>query len=112
MNDSSITLTGRNFLTIISHRQYLWENVMLGSYMMLKLDVAFCIHESLIVIAGTAAAFGLLVEGVGIILGVDRILDMARTSCNLIGNCVATVVVARWENEIPDDVLAYAQSYE
>lgn len=69
---------------------------------------------SLIVIAGTAAAFGLPVEGIGIILGVDRILDMARTACNLIGNCVAAVVVARWEKELPDEVLqvAYAQSYE
>lgn len=60
---------------------------------------------SLIVIAGTAAAFGLPVEGVAIILGVDRILDMARTACNLIGNCVAAVVVARWEKELPDEVL-------
>jgi len=69
---------------------------------------------SLIVIAGTAAAFGLPVEGIGIILGVDRILDMARTACNLIGNCIAAVVVARWEKELPDEVLqvAYAQSYE
>jgi len=69
---------------------------------------------SLIVIAGTAAAFGLPVEGIGIILGVDRILDMARTACNLIGNCIAAVVVARWEKELPDEVMqvAYAQSYE
>ncbi|MDF2569568.1 MAG: gltT 1 [Sporomusa sp.] len=69
---------------------------------------------SLIVIAGTAAAFGLPVEGIGIILGVDRILDMARTACNLVGNCIAAVVVARWEQELPDEVLqvAYAQSYE
>ena len=69
---------------------------------------------SLIVIAGTVTAFGLPVEGIGIILGVDRILDMARTACNLIGNCVAAVVVARWENELPKEVLqvAYAQSYE
>ena len=69
---------------------------------------------SLIVIAGTAAAFGLPVEGIGIIMGVDRILDMARTVCNLTGNCIAAVVVARWEKELPDEVLqvAYAQSYE
>ncbi|WP_425059140.1 Proton/sodium-glutamate symport protein [Sporomusa carbonis] len=69
---------------------------------------------SLIVIAGTAAAFGLPVEGIGIILGVDRILDMARTACNLIGNCVAAVVVARWEKELPNEVLevAYAQNYD
>lgn len=69
---------------------------------------------SLIVIAGTAAAFGLPVEGIGIILGVDRILDMARTACNLTGNCVAAVVVARWEKELPDSVLqvAYSQNYD
>ncbi|MPL69055.1 Proton/glutamate-aspartate symporter [bioreactor metagenome] len=69
---------------------------------------------SIIVIAGTVAAFGLPVEGVAIILGVDRIMDMARTCCNVIGNCVAAVVVARWEGELPDEVLAeaYAKSYE
>ncbi|EAX47023.1 sodium:dicarboxylate symporter [Thermosinus carboxydivorans Nor1] len=69
---------------------------------------------SLIVIAGTVAAFGLPVEGVAIILGVDRILDMGRTVCNLIGNCVAAVVVARWEKELPDEVLqvAYSRSYD
>ena len=69
---------------------------------------------SLIVIAGTAAAFGLPVEGIAIILGVDRVLDMARTACNLIGNCVAAVVVARWENELPDEVLklAYTKNYD
>ena len=68
---------------------------------------------SLIVIAGTAAAFGLPVEGVAIILGVDRILDMARTACNVIGNCIAAVIVARWEKELPDSVLqaAYAKKY-
>jgi len=69
---------------------------------------------SIIVIAGTVAAFGLPVEGVAIILGVDRIMDMARTCCNVIGNCVAAVVVARWENELPDEVLAeaYAKNYD
>ncbi len=69
---------------------------------------------SLIVIAGTVTAFGLPVEGVAIILGVDRIMDMARTTCNVFGNCIATVVVARWEKELPDTVLqaAYSQDYD
>ncbi|MGI6092417.1 MAG: cation:dicarboxylase symporter family transporter [Veillonellaceae bacterium] len=68
---------------------------------------------SLIVIAGTAAAFGLPVEGIAIILGVDRVLDMARTACNVVGNCFAAVIVARWEKELPDEVLAvsYTQEY-
>lgn len=69
---------------------------------------------SIIVIAATAAAFGLPVEGVAIILGVDRIMDMARTCCNVCGNCIATIIVARWEKELPDEALveAYAKSYE
>lgn len=69
---------------------------------------------SIIVIAATAAAFGLPVEGVAIILGVDRIMDMARTCCNVFGNCIATVIVARWEKELPDEVLveAYANNYD
>lgn len=65
---------------------------------------------SLIVIAGTAAAFGLPVEGIAIILGVDRVLDMARTACNVIGNCFAAVIVARWEKELSNETLAIAYS--
>jgi proton glutamate symport protein len=88
--------------------------VMLVTLMMSTKGIAAVPGASLIVIAGTAAAFGLPVEGIGIILGVDRILDMARTACNLIGNCVAAVVVARWENELPNEVLqlAYAKNYD
>ncbi|MBC8014888.1 MAG: cation:dicarboxylase symporter family transporter [Sporomusaceae bacterium] len=88
--------------------------IMLLTLMMSTKGIAAVPGASLIVIAGTAAAFGLPVEGIGIILGVDRILDMARTACNLVGNCVAAVVVARWEGEMPDEVLkaAYARSYE
>ncbi len=58
---------------------------------------------ALIVIAGTAAAFGLPVEGIAIILGVDRILDMARTACNLTGNCLASVIVSKWEHILPPE---------
>jgi proton glutamate symport protein len=67
----------------------------------------------LITIAGTVAAFGLPIEGVALILGVDRILDMGRTATNVVGNAVATVVVARWEKALPKEVLeaAYAKSY-
>ncbi len=88
--------------------------VMLLTLMMSTKGIAAVPGASLIVIAGTAAAFGLPVEGIGIILGVDRILDMARTVCNLTGNCVAAVVVARWEKELPEDVLklAYAKTYD
>ena len=67
----------------------------------------------LITIAGTVASFGLPIEGVALILGIDRILDMGRTATNVVGNTVATVVVARWENALPDAVLqeSYTKTY-
>ncbi len=54
---------------------------------------------SLVILTGTLTSFGLPLVGVAILLGIDQILDMGRTTVNLIGNCVATTVVARWENE-------------
>lgn len=54
----------------------------------------------IIVVAAPAAAFNLPTEGVAILLGIDRVLDMIRTICNVCGNCMATMVVARWEKEI------------
>ncbi|MFA6850903.1 MAG: cation:dicarboxylase symporter family transporter [Selenomonadaceae bacterium] len=88
--------------------------LMLITLMLSTKGIAAVPGASLIVIAGTAAAFGLPVEGIAIILGVDRVLDMARTVCNVTGNCIAAVVVARWENDLPDEVLqiAYKQSYD
>ena len=53
---------------------------------------------ALVVLTGTLSSFGLPVVGVAILLGIDQILDMGRTTVNLIGNCVATTVVARWED--------------
>src|SRR5574344_1239986 len=58
---------------------------------------------SLIVLAGTLTSFNVPLIGVAILLGIDQILDMGRTTVNLVGNCVATVVVARWENEFDYD---------
>ena len=58
---------------------------------------------SLVILTGTLASFGLPVVGVAVLLGIDQILDMGRTTVNLIGNCVATTVVARWENEFNYD---------
>ncbi len=53
---------------------------------------------ALVVLTGTLAGFNIPVIGVAILLGIDQILDMGRTTVNLIGNCVATAVVAKWEN--------------
>lgn len=54
----------------------------------------------IIVVAATAAAFNLPTEGVAILLGIDRVLDMIRTVCNVCGNCMATVLVSCWEKEL------------
>ena len=53
--------------------------------------------------AGTLTSFGIPIVGVAVLLGIDQILDMGRTAVNLIGNCVATVVIARWENAFDYD---------
>ncbi len=57
-------------------------------------------RASLVVLAGTLSSFGLPLEGVAVILGVDELMDMARTTVNVVGNCLAAVVVARWEGEL------------
>jgi proton glutamate symport protein len=51
----------------------------------------------LVILAGTLATFNLPAAGVFVILGVDAVMDMARTSVNVLGNCLACAVVARWE---------------
>jgi proton glutamate symport protein len=71
-------------------------------YMMLTLmltskGVAAVPRASLVILSGALAQFGLPLQGVAVILGVDALMDMARTSINLVGNCLATVVMARWE---------------
>jgi proton glutamate symport protein len=63
-----------------------------------------------VILAGTLATFNLPVEGVAVILGVDTLMDMARTSVNLLGNCLATAVVARWEGVDLRAVDAVAQA--
>jgi proton glutamate symport protein len=76
-------------------------------FMMLTLlvtskGVAAVPRASLVVLAGTLSAFNLPLEGVAVILGVDELMDMARTMVNLVGNCLATAVMARWEGELDD----------
>jgi proton glutamate symport protein len=56
-------------------------------------------RAGLVVLSGTLVTFGLPLEGVTLVLGVEAFLDMARTSVNLLGNCVASVVMARWEGQ-------------
>ena len=70
---------------------------MMLTLMLTSKGVAAVPRASLVILMGTLHSFGLPTEPVTLILGVDAILDMARTSVNLLGNCLASAVVARWE---------------
>ena len=67
--------------------------------MLTSKGVAGVSRASLIILLGTVSSFGLPVEPVFILLGIDQLMDMGRTGVNVLGNCLATVVVARWEGE-------------
>jgi proton glutamate symport protein len=73
--------------------------------MLTSKGVAGVSRASLVILLGTVVSFGLPVEPVFIILGIDVLMDMARTSVNVIGNCLATAVIARSENEF-DEIAA------
>ena len=75
--------------------------LMMLTLMLTSKGVAAVPRASLVILSGALASFGLPLEAVAVILGVDAIMDMARTSINLLGNCLATVVMARWEGEYP-----------
>jgi proton glutamate symport protein len=58
-------------------------------------------RATLVILMATAASLGLPEWPILVLLGIDELTDMARTSVNVIGNCLATVVIARWEDELP-----------
>jgi proton glutamate symport protein len=67
--------------------------------MLTSKGVAGVPRASMVILLGTVASFGLPAWPVYIILGIDELMDMARTSVNVIGNCLATAVIAKWEGE-------------
>ncbi|MBM4376061.1 MAG: cation:dicarboxylase symporter family transporter [Deltaproteobacteria bacterium] len=72
--------------------------VMVLSFMLTSKGVAGVPRATLVIIAGTCASFGLPGEaGVAMLLAVDEVMDMARTVTNVLGNALASVVIARWE---------------
>lgn len=72
---------------------------MLLTLMLTSKGVAGVPRASLVILAGTLASYNLPLEGITLILGVDALMDMGRTMTNVIGNCLASVVVAKWEGE-------------
>jgi proton glutamate symport protein len=77
--------------------------VMLLTLMLTSKGVAGVPRASLVILLGTLSTFNLPVEPVFIILGIDELMDMARTTTNVLGNCLASVVIARWEGEFNDN---------
>jgi len=81
----------------------LWTQiVMLLTFMLTSKGVAGVPRATLVIIVGTASNFGLPAEaGVAMLLAVDSVMDMARTTVNVLGNGLASVVVACWEKSFP-----------
>lgn len=86
------------------HLSLAQQLVMMLTLMITSKGVAAVPRASLVILAGTLASFHLPVEGVLVILGVDSVMDMARTATNVMGNCMATAVVARWEGVYTGEV--------
>ena len=77
--------------------------VMMLTLMLTSKGVAGVPRAALVVLAATLTQFGLPLEGAAILLGIDQIMDMGRTAVNVMGNCIATAVVARWEGVLDDE---------
>jgi len=76
--------------------------VMMLTLMLTSKGVAAVPRAALVILLATLHTFNLPIEGVAIIFGIDELMDMGRTSVNVLGNCMATVVVSRWEGEFDD----------
>jgi proton glutamate symport protein len=74
--------------------------VIMVTLMLTSKGVAGVPRSSLVILSGTLVTFGLPLEGVAVILGVDAFMDMARASVNVLGNSLASAVMARWEGEL------------
>jgi proton glutamate symport protein len=62
-------------------------------------------RASLVIVLAVAASFHLPIEPIFLLFGIDQLMDMGRTAVNVLGNCLACIVIARWEGELPSSVL-------
>lgn len=89
------------------------EIIMMLMLMVTSKGMAGVPRASLVVIAGAMTTFGVPLEGLALILGIDQILDMGRSAVNVVGNAVATVVVSKWEGELkinPKPISAFSDA--
>jgi len=81
-----------------------WQQLtMMLTLMLTSKGVAGVPRAALVILTATLSTFGLPLEGAAILLGIDQLLDMGRTAVNVMGNCIATAVVARWEGVLDDE---------
>ena len=82
-----------------------WQTqlAMMGTLLLTSKGVAGVPRASLVILAATVNQFNIPEWPIAIILGVDALMDMGRTGVNLMGNCLASAVVARWEGEFDDE---------
>jgi proton glutamate symport protein len=88
------------------HLTFGQQLIMMLTLMLTSKGVAGVPRAALVVLTATLTQFGLPLEGAAILLGIDQILDMGRTAVNVMGNCIATAVVARWEGVFDDARMA------
>ncbi len=81
------------------HMGWSEQLLMMGTLILTSKGVAGVPRATLVVLLGTAATFHLPTEPIFVILGIDALMDMARTMVNVTGNCLASAVVARWEGQ-------------
>jgi proton glutamate symport protein len=86
--------------------------LLMFTLMVTSKGVAGVPRASLVILSGTLASFHLPLEAIAVLLGVDVVMDAARTTVNLVGNCLAAVVMARWEGEYPVNAAAIERSAE
>ena len=79
------------------HMGWSEQLLMMLTLMLTSKGVAGVPRAAIVILSGTVTNFHLPMEGVAVLLGVDALLDMARTAINVLGNCVAAAAVARWE---------------
>ncbi len=75
----------------------------MATLLLMSKGVAGVPRASLVILSGAATMYDLPEWPIAVILGIDALMDMARTSVNLIGNCLASVVIAKWEGEFPSE---------
>ena len=89
------------FVAQAAHVSLTWgqQLLMMGTLVLTSKGVAGVPRATLVVLLATASTFGLPEWPIFVILGIDALMDMARTMVNVVGNCLASVVVAQWEGQ-------------